>query len=443
MKVNLEKYAGKRICVAVSGGKDSMALLHYLAANAGKYDIALSALNCEHGIRGEESERDSAFVVAYCAGNGIFLRFFKAESGAFSDENAARKWRLDCYNEVLKSGEVDCIATAHHLNDNAETVLFNLARGAHLSGLCGIGDEPSLGLIRPLINCTREEIDCYIAQNDVPYVIDSTNLQANYTRNKIRLNVLPRLEEAVPGAAEAIFRFSRLAREDEEYFSRLAEGIISERGGGNFLIKPCAEKVIFKRAAAHIIADKFRRIDYTSEHMERLFALQSAQNGKKFLFCNLVAVKEEGGVAIAEQAGNPTEIPLAGAEEGKSLFEFAGAEVKIAEICGHDCKKEVKDGEVYLYFDRDKIPDGAVLRYRRAGDYIEKFGGGRISVSDLLTDAKIPQSMRDCLPLICVGSEAYVVGGVEISRKVKVTKESRAVRCFICRDPFGNGGADL
>ncbi|MDE7087471.1 MAG: tRNA lysidine(34) synthetase TilS, partial [Clostridia bacterium] len=299
MKVNLKPYSDKRICVAVSGGKDSMALLHYLKMHAAEYNITLSALNCDHGIRGEASERDSAFVKAYCGGNCIELHSFKAEKGSLNNENNARIWRWSCYNSVLEEGKADLIATAHHLNDNAETVLFNLARGTALSGMTGITDLPMLGLIRPLISVSREEIDSYIEENKIPYVTDESNLTDDYTRNKIRHNVLPALEEAVNGAAANIYRFSRLAAEDEAYFDRQVKNIVVRRPSYGYLIKPCAERVVFRRAAHRIAAQYYQRKDYTTDHFNRLFELQSAQNGKKFEFLGLTAIKEEGGSALA------------------------------------------------------------------------------------------------------------------------------------------------
>lgn len=249
MKVNLAPYAGKKICVAVSGGRDSMALLHYIKVHGGEFGITLSALNCDHGIRGEASERDSAFVAAYCGSNGIELHFFKAEAGSFKSENDARLWRLCCYNKVLNAGKADLIATAHHLNDNAETVLFNLARGSALSGLTGITDVPVLGLIRPLIGCSRAEIDGYIEENKIPFMSDETNFTDDYTRNRLRRNVLPALEEAVHGAAESIYRFSRLAAEDEEYFDRQVSGVLVRRAAENHAFRTRFNDISVRRTA--------------------------------------------------------------------------------------------------------------------------------------------------------------------------------------------------
>lgn len=396
-----------------------MALLHYLSEHGEEYGITLSALNCDHGIRGEASERDSAFVAAYCGGNCIKLYSFKAEKGVFKSENAARVWRQECYRTVLSGGGADFIATAHHLNDNAETVLFNLARGSALSGMTGICDVPELGLIRPLIGCSREEIDGYIKEYNIPFVTDESNFSDDYTRNKIRHNVLPELEEAVNGAAENIFRFSRIAAEDEEYFARQVEAVLVCRGVYGYLIKPCAERVIFRRAAAKIVAQFYCRKDYTAEHFNKLYNLQFLENGKKFEFLGLIAYKEEGGVAVIENARKlPTEgVPF----QGGQTLETADKD---------ESKNKI------LRYDADKIPGNAVIRYKREGDKFTKFGGGTKSLSDYLTDKKVPQSMRGILPLVCDKSEVLIVGGVEISDKIRIDEGTKKQGIFVCADPF-------
>lgn len=417
MNIDLSSYRNKSICVAVSGGKDSMALLHYILSHAAEYNITLSALNCDHCMRGEESASDSAFVAEYCAVNGVELYFFRADGLSFKNEQEARIWRLGCYREVVSKGLADCIATAHHLSDNAETVIFNLARGTSLAGMTGICDEPSLNLIRPMIGCTREEIDRYIEENSIPFVTDSTNLSCDYTRNKIRQNVLPALEEAVHGAAEAIYRFSRLAAEDEEYFSSRVDEIITKRAGG-YLIKPCPEKAVFRRAARKVVAEGFRRKDYTGGQFDSLFALQGMQNGKRFEFLNLCAVREEGGIAVFEEDNALLDMPFAlGVYDGfKIAYKVDGG----------------ASDEKVLRFDLNAIPAGAVIRRRREGDRFTKFGGGTKSLSDYLTDKKVPQSVRDKLVLVCFENEVLIIGGVEISDKVKVTDKSSAVCEFVC-----------
>lgn len=446
MNVNLQKYTNLKICVAVSGGRDSMALLHYLNAHAAEYNITLTALNCDHGMRGETSARDSAFVAGYCEKAGIPLSSFVAGKKPTS-ENDARSWRFGCY--LKESQNCDCVATAHHLNDNAETVLFNLARGTALAGMEGITDEDfsalagrPFKLIRPFIACTRTEIDEYIEANSIPYVDDETNFKTDYTRNKIRHNVLPALDEAVPGAARAIYRFSRLAAEDEEYLRRKADKLILRREPYGCYILFCGEKVIFRRAAAKIVAAYYGRKDYTSEQLEHLFELQFAENGKKFEFLGLYAFHEDGRVCITEKE------VFSAAAGGRPYADFLNLMTnkycgQIAHICRHG------DGEDHLdalrkgmpqvpfkalRFDGGKVPASSAVRFMRAGDKFTKFGGGTKNLGDWFTDKKIPVRLRGSIPLLADGNDILIVFGVEISEKVKVDKDTKDDMCAIAAD---------
>lgn len=429
MKPALDNYAKLKICVAVSGGRDSMALLHYLRACADEYGITLCALNCDHSVRGEASLRDSVFVKEWCAKNGVPLKAFvrgkNREGGAEASEAELRAWRLECYRKALKAdGEwsgADAVATAHHLNDNAETVLFKLARGGGLSSLTGITDTEINGvrIIRPLIGCTRAEIDEYIKRNNVPFVDDETNFTQNYTRNKIRLNVLPELENAVHGAAESIFRFSRLAAEDEAYINSQMQksGILSLCGGTAF-IKTCGEKPLFARAAVSAVKDFFARTDYSLTHIEALYKLQTAQVGKRFEFLGLCAYKEEGKLAICNFPQPSFEpVPYKDFTE----HSFGGARLKISDTSEAGCLK----------FDPNAVPETAVIRAAGSGDKIKKFGGGTKSLGDFFTDKKIPLRLRKTLPLLADGNEILAVCGVEISDRIKVTENTRATRYII------------
>jgi tRNA(Ile)-lysidine synthase len=349
------------------------------------------------------------------------------------------------------------IATAHHLNDNAETVLFNLSRGTALSGMTGIRDKviERNGVeweeIRPLIGCSRKDIDEYVESNAIPYVTDATNFTLDYTRNRIRHNVLPELEKAVPEAAKAIFRFSRLAAEDEEYFARQTEKIIKDNGPYGYTIATCDEKVIFKRAAVKIL-NYFKRKDYTAEHAQRLFDLQYAEVGKQFKFLGLTAFKEKTGIAIAEDKLIFPE----GKEEEYLTFErqrsniYCGQYLWITtgEYIDEDLDelqdnmqfKELSScGKVPLFinvlqYDKDKIPKNCVVRFARSGDKFKKFGGGTKNLGDFFTDKKIPKRLRGVIPLIAQDNFVYVVCGVEISDDVKVDENTKNVGFIVCND---------
>lgn len=399
-----------------------MALLHFLKANGENLGVSVCALNCDHKIRGKASCRDSAFVKLWCRDNGIPIIFFsedciaRAKDRGQSVETAAREWRRECYVKAAEYFGADAVATAHHLNDNAETVLFNIARGAGVSGAAGIGDstEGQVKILRPLIGCTRAEIEAYAEANGLPYTEDKTNSDDNYTRNYIRHKVLPALENAVPHAAESIFRFSRLARDDEEYFNKLiySQGLIKNYGYG-VEIKCCAEKAVFRRAAVAVVKENFFKKDYTCAHIEKLYELQFSENGKKFEFLGLAAVKNQNGIIISQTCVKPfSPIPFKGFKTGI----LGGLFLEIAE------KANNSSGFNTLKFDLDSIPDNAVIRTRRDGDRFIKFGGGEKSLGDFFTDRKIPVCLRDMLPLIAAGNKILAVCGVEISDTVKISE---------------------
>ncbi len=463
MNVNLDKYRGKSVCVAVSGGKDSMALLHFLLSHRDEYHIKLTALNCDHRMRGAVSAHDSAFVKNYCHKMGIELFLYVAED-KLSGEGEARKWRLGCFLDAAEKHGADCIATAHHLNDNAETVLFNLVRGSALKGVTGIHDEDisfaagrQCTLIRPFIACTRAQIEEYIKANDIPYVEDETNFSNDYTRNKLRHSVLPALENAVPGASAAIYRFSRIAAEDEEYLARQAKKLIFRRKDC-YIIECNPERPLFCRAAAIVVSSQYayKRKDYTSHQLERLYDLSRTENGKQFKFLGLTAKKENGYVSISDDAHSEAdraasenaEIPYS--EYSQSYSCFSGS---IALICESEellaeeleklkenyaktresdvnnnklCNENFSDHKIHvLMFDGDKIPSSSVVRLYRNGDRFTKFGGGTKSLGDYFTDKKIPESVRGTIPLICDGKDVLLVFGVEISDRIRVDKNTK------------------
>ena len=457
MKPELTALRGLKICVAVSGGRDSMALLHLLNALSEEYGISLCALNCEHGLRGETSKRDSLFVKNICKQWDIPLLTFSADCKRLAkdrgvgEEVAARDWRRSCYAlaaEQFGKGNFDnfAIATAHHVNDNAETVLFNLARGCGLSGASGICDgevslssDPSIKIkiVRPLISCTRDEINEYISANDIPFVEDETNLSTQFTRNYVRINVLPELEKSVNGAVNGIYRFSRLAGEDEEYFGKLIEknNLIKHTLLG-IEIAFCGEKVIFRRAALKAIKLLDCEIkDYTFEHMQMLYELQNSERGKKFEFCGLTAFNEGDRIGICKNEQlipKSDSVPLKDYLNGK-MSRFCEINLTIKKQLGREYA--VNNGiscenDRILALDFSLIPDDAEIRFRRPNDMFRKFGSGEKRLNDFFTDKKISMRLRDRIPLLACKNSVLAVCGVEISDTVKITENTREILCI-------------
>ncbi len=420
----------KKVCVATSGGMDSTALLHYLKSHEKEYGYTLSAVHCEHGIRGEESLADMRFVQNLCAAWGIPLYLFqedclqKAAEEKVSLETVARAFRYACFARVLEEGKADCVATAHHAQDEAETVLFRLARGTSLTGAAGMytGRE---GIVRPFLHWTKADIEGYVTENGLSYCVDKTNADTEYTRNKLRLSVMPVLEETVGGAVQNLARFARLAAEDDEYLYRQSQRLLRE-GEEGIIVLFSEEKPLFRRACLTAIKALGLEKDYTQAHLESVFALQKSERGAYItLPKNILAKREEKGVVFTVAQEEKT-FPLP-SEQPFSKMGFDGGryEVKIADT---PTKTEGYVGKV-LRIDADKLPQDAYFRARREGDRIEKFGGGTKSLKKYYNEEKIPVELRAYLPIIAQkeGDNVYAVCGYEIADSVKVDAETKRV----------------
>ena len=220
------------VVVGLSGGADSVCLLHVLNTLKNDYKLNLIAAHINHGIRGEEAENDAVFAMNFAERLNVYFSLLKAdcvkeaeESGETLEE-AGRRIRYDFF-DMLCENETYRIATAHNSNDNLETVIFNIARGSALSGAKGIPPKRD-NIIRPLIFCSREEIEGYCKENNLSFVTDSTNLSDDYTRNRIRHNVLPELQKVNSNVVEAFTRFSESVRIDDDYLDFVSENALSE-----------------------------------------------------------------------------------------------------------------------------------------------------------------------------------------------------------------------
>ena len=223
---------GRRVLCAVSGGADSMYLLHRCLEGAAENGFGVCAAHYNHCLRGEESERDEAFVRGECARLGVDLRVGRgdvsgyAASHGMGTEEAARTLRYTFLEQAADELLADTIATAHNADDNAETVLFALARGSGPRGLAGI--PPRRGrIVRPMLGVTRAEIERYLDSHGIEHVEDSTNASLDYSRNRIRALVMPVLRGRNPGFAEAAQRSSALLRADDEYLDSLARDFLA------------------------------------------------------------------------------------------------------------------------------------------------------------------------------------------------------------------------
>lgn len=400
--------------LAVSGGVDSMTMLHMFSSLSPRPDFCVVTVN--HNIR-DNAQSDCDFVENYCKKLNVKCRTVFVDVPAYAKENkiseetAARILRY----QALDGEPCDFICLAHHMGDNAETVLMHILRGSGSNGACGIRTQKGK-YVRPLLDMTREQILEYAAKNNVPYVHDSTNDETKYTRNFIRLNVLPSLKKLNPNAERNIARFAENVAEDCDYLDSLAD--VSSVEFAPMLARiPIALLRQPKPVSQRIIYKVFNRLgvykDIEKTHITALIDLARGNGGRQVnLPFGFVAVCDYDFVTI-EQSYNTLvdefEIPFA---TGKIVTPIGIVEVG---------KTESKNA---LRFDLNKLPDGCVFRLKRQGDTFTKFGGGTKQLKKYLIDKKIPQRLRERLLLIANGSEVYAICGVEISDKIKTDDKS-------------------
>ena len=276
---NISMPPSGRVLCAVSGGADSMCLLHLLHSRG--RDVV--AAHFEHGIRGEESLRDAAFVQSWCRERGIPCVTGHGDVPAYAQEKrlsleeAARALRYRFLEETAAEQDCAWIATAHNGDDQVETVLLNLTRGAGALGLRGI--PPCRGkIIRPLLGVSRREIEDYLEENAVPHVEDSSNESDDYSRNRIRRRVTPVLREINPGLNEAVGRTARLLAQDEDCLSGLAKDFIDRFYDGESL--PGKELLALHRAVASRVIRRLCRQSLSMEQVEAALALAGSRERK-------------------------------------------------------------------------------------------------------------------------------------------------------------------
>lgn len=464
-KTDFRKLHGKRVCVACSGGADSLCLLHFMCSQADSAGFILSAVHCEHGIRGESSLSDAKFVAEFCRKRGIPLYTFsedcpaRAKREKVSLETAARDFRRDTFRRLIEENKADFIALAHHKGDEAETVLFHLLRGASLTGAGGMR-EISGAFLRPFLNVTKGEIYAYAEANGLQYRTDDTNFVADASRNALRLEILPALEKIVPGSAENLARFAEIARADDEFLYRLAEKFVTEEknAAGEIVsvsVGFSAETPLFYRACLIAMKALGLEKDYAYAHLRSLYSLFSTsagQTGKVICLPRGVRAKRRYSTLVfyAENARFFHEDTSFSAAEQPfciGIMRLGETEICVTKdeneakrfLCNAERNAETIGARKILRADLNAL-SGSVLRYKRPCDVFRKFGGGTKTLKKYLTDIKIPADDRKKLPLFCIGNEAMLIVGTEISEKAKITQTTKAVVYVAARTAVAQTG---
>ena len=430
VRAYIDKYqlltVGKPVLVGVSGGADSIALLTVLV------ELGYSCIvgHCNFHLRGEESMRDECFTETYARKLG--LPFVKVDFNTrdyaaehhLSVEMAARELRYAWFEEMRCVHDAQAIAVAHHRDDNVETVLMNLIRGSGIRGMSGI--RPKNGfVIRPLLSVTRQEILQWLAERQLEYVTDSTNLSAAYTRNFIRLRVLPLLETINPSVRTAINRTAEHLAETESLFAYVvadarkrvfeAENRLSIKA---LMQYPSPKTVLFELLKA---------FHFTPSSVDEIFLSLNKESGKLFFSSSHRLVKDRDCLLLS---------PLAAAGE-KEVYFLTGEEGCWSGPIDLAFSRIVRTEELHIqkdkdiaYFDLDKLKFPLVLRHWQQGDWFVPFGmQGRKKLSDYFSDKKFSRLEKERVWLLCSGDEVIWIVGERSDNRFRV--ECATKRCLV------------
>lgn len=429
---------GDHVIVGLSGGADSVCLLVILNEMKREFDLKLKAVHVHHGLRGEEADRDSNYARELSEKLGVPFSCVYVDAAGYakdhgmSVEEAGRHLRYEIFEQERKQLNGTKIAVAHHGDDQAETILYNLFRGTGLKGLGGM--RPRRGnIVRPLLCVGREEILAYLSEKGISYCEDSTNNGIEYARNRIRKVILPQVKEQLNArAGENILHAGIMAAQADAYLEKQAENLLKNHGerkkDKTGSVIQCGietdlllnEDDIIKnyviRRMIRIVNQSMK--DITMIHVESAAALLFGPAGRQ--------IDLPGGL-IAVRTGKKMWIKKKNVEDlVDNLQEVCLPNVDFS-VFSYKKGMEIPKNGYTKWFDYDKIKCALSVRYRETGDYMTLAGGGRKTLKSYLIDAKVPREERGKIPLVAEGSHVLWVIGYRISEYYKITDDTHTV----------------
>ncbi len=409
---------------ALSGGRDSVALLFSLKNLKKRFGYELRAVHVHHGLR-PSADGDEAFCKALCEAWDIPLTVYHVDVSALvkaegrSVEDAARELRYDCFEKAAAASGVEKervkICLAHHRMDQAETVLLHLLRGSGLKGLGGMQTKRGL-YYRPMLDVTPEEIEAYIDANRLSYRVDETNSDPVYTRNRVRLELLPYLEKNYnPRVVDALCALAETAAEDEACLESLMPHV--EKGDLSLKGWEKLPAAVQKRTLRAWLAASGLEKDIFKVHFDALYDLANGPTGRSLCLPQGLTVQRSYDIlSITDFLPEVT-------EKKTYRMEFQSPESFWNRFSSPD---EIPDIEGEKWLSADLLTEAPVWRERQPGDYLYA-NGGRQKLKDFLIDRKIPRNERDRMMLLTAGSHVLWIPGYRISDAVKVTRETKTI----------------
>jgi tRNA(Ile)-lysidine synthase len=448
----------QKILVAVSGGADSVCLLHVLNQIKNELHVNLHVAHLNHQLRGQESVGDAAFVKDLARKLDLPISIKSADVLTYqlkhhlTLEEAAREVRYAFMNETARSVGADSVAVGHTQNDQVETILLHVIRGTGTLGLQGLRPSHILHLpngplkvIRPLLDISRTEVEDYCLLNVLSFRQDSSNLSLAMLRNRVRLELLPLLNEYNPDVADSLLRISRIARDEAVYLEAETGHLWSQIGlqnGSNiifskdqFLALPAAlQRQMLRRAFAELLGSLK---DIETRHIEAILnALRKPAGRKLHLPGNIVFSIEYSRYILGRDVQSLVPFPelegeMSIAVPGQTIFPGWLVQTQILPVTNYDFESESREKwqnhEFAADFDLALVKNGLTLRSLRPGDAFQPLGLAHLKkVARFMLDAQIPHDWRSRVPLVCNSKQIIWVAGWRIDDRVKVTPSTRS-----------------
>lgn len=435
-----------KVVIGVSGGADSVCLLFVMLEIKPIYDLELYVVHVNHGIRGEEAKEDALYVERLCRQYKIPYILVeedipnRARKEGISEEEAGRDARYEAFEKVFRDYGTDKIAVAHNQNDSGETMLFNLFRGSGLKGLCGI--PPTRGnIIRPLLETSRRNIEEYLLSRKISYQTDKTNEMTDYTRNRIRLEVLPYIVENINNnAIEHMIKTSVMIEEALAYIENNTKTSFSHLVKQQGDVYTCSVEeflkediVIQKQLVRMIIAKMAGKLkNITSNHIDMILELLENQVGKKINLPYDILVQRDYNDILFLYKDNKTS-ELVGFEyksitiPGEQYIHQTNQKIEFS-LIKYKKNLRIPQNGCTKWFDYDKIDNTVVIRTRKEGDYFSiDSKGSKKKLKSYFIDKKIPKEKRDSIPLLVDGNHIMWIMGYRTSEAYKIDENTKNV----------------
>lgn len=438
----------ERVLVALSGGPDSVCLLRVLEGLKEEFRLNLQALYVDHGLRPEEVEGEKKFCGNLCTKFGIsfLMKFIDVTSYAkvnkLNRQEAARELRYKIFEETAHEVNAEKIALGHTADDQAETLLMRLLRGTGPTGLSGIA--PVRGkFIRPLIEVQRKEIEHYLAEGKIDFIVDSSNLKRDYLRNEIRLSLIPLIKHMNPGIINTLARTASIFREEERYFEILVAKTLMKLISGKteshieLFLGPleAMEKIILRRTLRRAIDETRGLHGISFVHIEDIIELikKGASGDRLYLPHGIRVIKEYSTLILTSDP--PVRLDKYNLNvPGKMVLKEAGVLVYASlgktqdfEGTSQSVGKHT-DFKTSAIFDAERLIFPLIIRSREKGDFFYPLGfSKKKKLQDFFVDEKVPRDERNVIPLIVSGDDIVWVVGYRGDDRFKVTNETKKI----------------